>query len=202
MQSLVELRRERSECRDVAAVNTVGETRVRAVTNAMRRRDGIHGELAVELVHRAAYAALHVCGTSMHPAIRKGDVVRVVECELHALRPGDVVLLRVGGLLCVHRLVRVMRNDAVKTPLFQTAGDAVSHLDQPVLPDAVIGRVETVVRNGVAHNLRSSTGRLVATRSGFLADHARVRRILRGLAKVRLALLQSPPPGEVSSREN
>lgn len=209
MRSLAEAQRVRASSHVEPNAPDVRDGRTTSAVEVMNRGSDMHGEIAAELIDRSAYAALHVCGSSMHPTIRKGDVVRVVRCEPRSLQLGDVLLLHAGNMLCVHRLVRVVRGRGTSTPLLQTAGDAVGHLDAPIPADSVIGKVQIVERDGRVHSLDSFGHRLAGTGRVFLAGRPRIRQVLRGgrralrvPAKIRRVVLQWPPPGEMSSREN
>lgn len=92
-------------------------------------------EAAVELLRATGGTArLHVAGLSMAPLLRPGDVIIV---RLGGLQPrlGDVVVRRQDDALVVHRVVKVTGEHIL------TKGDATLSLDPPATPDDVLGIV-------------------------------------------------------------
>lgn len=87
-----------------------------------------------------------VTGRSMAPFLRGGEVVTIKKVPRRDLRVGDLIL--VGdktGMPLVHRLVRKKRTGDDEY-IFQTKGDAVWTLDQPVGHDEVLGKVCRIER--------------------------------------------------------
>jgi signal peptidase I len=92
-------------------------------------------ELAAALLREGHAIRFRATGRSMRPAIRHGDLLRVEPVDWRTLRPGDVVLFRLGGRLLAHRVVRA---DGTK---LVTRGDRSPREDPPVTADQVLGRV-------------------------------------------------------------
>ena len=83
-------------------------------------------------------------GSSMLPLIRPGrDTVYIRSVSPGELRKGDVVLCRSAGqMLILHRVSRI-RPDGVCT-----VGDNQLYAEGPFGPEALLGRMETLERDG------------------------------------------------------
>lgn len=80
-------------------------------------------------------------GTSMLPTVRSGELLRV-RCTDH-IEPGDVIVYLDGsGGVVVHRLIRISHSRLI------TRGDGTAVPDAPVDASTVVGRVESVHRDG------------------------------------------------------
>lgn len=97
-----------------------------------------------EVTLRGGSVALPVKGSSMHPAIRSGDVVTVVPPGPGRLPVGTVVAAEAPGAggLVVHRVV------ARRGPNVLLRGDNGERADGEVAESAVIGVVSCVIRGG------------------------------------------------------
>ena len=98
-------------------------------------------------LERGQRVRLTVTGSSMLPFLRDGDVVELEPAP--APRPGDMVLRTdppgAAEHYVLHRIVRMEGGAA-----FFIRGDAQAYCEGPFTPDAVLGRVSTVRRNGRA----------------------------------------------------
>lgn len=84
---------------------------------------------------------VRVEGSSMEPALRRGD--EVLADRTGHVRLGDLVVLDGGEAgLIVHRLLWRSRRGV------RTRGDGSGRMDPPMAPDAVLGRVLVVERGG------------------------------------------------------
>jgi len=99
-------------------------------------------DLAAASLARTGRLRLRVTGSSMLPAIRPGDVLRVERCDAGALSPGEVVLYRRGERLFAHRAVRR------GPPSLALRGDTLDADDAPVEAGQVLGRVVAIERRG------------------------------------------------------
>ncbi|MGH9750580.1 MAG: S24/S26 family peptidase, partial [Candidatus Polarisedimenticolia bacterium] len=96
---------------------------------------------AAETILEALFADGHetlvpVRGESMLPALRTGDVA-VVAPFVGPPRPGQIVLARAGGLLVLHRLLRIdLRPEGRR---YRIAGDAATGFDAPLARQALLG---------------------------------------------------------------
>jgi hypothetical protein len=107
---------------------------------------------------RGQRVRMTVTGSSMLPFLHDSDVVELEPAP--APRLGDMVLVQAATpgapeYYVLHRIVR-MDGGAV----FFIRGDAQRHCEGPFTPDAVLGRVTTVWRNGRARALERGLWRL------------------------------------------
>lgn len=78
-----------------------------------------------------------VASSSMHPALKKGDIVRVTPLAGKRLRRGDVVVfVGLHGKRIMHRLV------SIKNAIAVTKGDNCAHCDAPIAVSDIIGVIE------------------------------------------------------------
>ncbi len=125
-------------------------------------------DAAVELMGRSGRnGQVRVRGTSMLPTLVEGQIV-FVDFAPGRLARGDVLLFRLDDLLIVHRLVgEVWRRDG--RHYYRARGDGRIHLDPPVVPERVVGRVVALFN---ADGWWSIRGRAARTYAWFLAWHA------------------------------
>ena len=100
---------------------------------------------------RGQRVRMTVTGSSMLPFLRDSDVVELEPAS--APRLGDMVLVQTdppgaAESYVLHRIVRIDGGAA-----FLIRGDAQDYYEGPFTPDAVLGRVITVWRNGRARAL-------------------------------------------------
>lgn len=95
--------------------------------------------LFTRLLKEVGQGRIEILGSSMLPAIRPGDVLRV---ESSPVEPGDVVVFDSNGNLCAHRLLYIKGSLAV------TRGDANRHFDAPFAITEILGRVSSLERDG------------------------------------------------------
>ena len=114
------------------------------------------------LVERGKPVTLDVTSDSMLPTLPAGSAVRV-EPSVRSPRRGDLVVFRQAGYLVVHRFL-----GAARTGDLRARGDAARPLDPPVPPEAVLGVVVAVRRDGEWRSLRGAPARAYA---GALAWH-------------------------------
>jgi hypothetical protein len=91
---------------------------------------------------RSGNLRLRVSGRSMAPLLQPGDFLDVQAVGPQQLRLGDVVVLQDAAGFLTHRLV------AIQGQQLLTKGDALALLDPPLPPTALVGRVQTVEREG------------------------------------------------------
>jgi signal peptidase I len=116
------------------------------------------GDLCAALLAEGRTVRFRADGASMEPAIRDGDVVTVAPFVGDVHR-GDVLLYRTGGRLHAHRVVGPVRG--AKEGI-RVRGDAPGWEEERVPVADVLGRVETIERDGRAVPLRGPVGRRVA----------------------------------------
>jgi signal peptidase I len=99
-------------------------------------------DLVYDVACRSGEVRLKVNGSSMLPGIRPGDLITVARCDFEQLQPGQVILYRRSGKLTAHRIIRISRDCLI------ARGDALADFDAPVSASEIVGRVESVLRNG------------------------------------------------------
>lgn len=114
---------------------------------------------------------------SMYPTLAPGDHVVVQESRVDELRPGDIVLARVGGIWLAHRLIgrRVVNGNT----LYITKGDNALEADQAWQAAQLSGMIVEVQRNGRKGNLLSRRARWTG------ASLARLARVQMPLQRIR-----------------
>jgi uncharacterized repeat protein (TIGR01451 family) len=125
-----------------------------------RPQSKLFAELARELLAGGNGIRFHARGASMSPAIRDGEIVHVRPAVPRDLRKGDVVLIKVEGRLCLHRLVVA----DVKRDVFITRGDCGLQDDPAVSGEEILGFAEAkevrVGRGIVRAKLKGVRGRM------------------------------------------
>ena len=104
-------------------------------------------DVAAGLLAQGRRVRFRAQGGSMHPTIRDGDALMLTPIQRTELRIGDIVLARQAGRPVAHRIVRLTkRYDRVVRVILR--GDALLSCDLPMTPDAIVGRVFAVERDG------------------------------------------------------
>ena len=80
----------------------------------------------------------------MLPVLWPGDLVTVRRCSFADLKPGQVILHGREERLTLHRIVRIVDDQAI------TRGDSLRDYDPPVSSTEILGRAESITRNGRA----------------------------------------------------
>jgi len=99
-------------------------------------------DLVADVARNHGNVQLRVAGASMVPVLWPGDLVTVQNCDPAQLETGSILVIRQKERLIAHRLVR--RAGAYLV----TRGDARPRCDDPVKPADVVGRVESITRDG------------------------------------------------------
>lgn len=107
--------------------------------------DTVVAPLLSAVLRQFGEVRVRVTGTSMLPAIRPGDIVRVQHVPLTTIATGDIVLFRWADRLMAHRVVDLQFEEAV--PHLITRGDRHAHVDPHVTESGLLGKVVGVVRN-------------------------------------------------------
>ena len=103
------------------------------------------GELIGETVRTFGGVRLGVCGTSMAPTIRPGDLVLVERTGVPEISTGQIVVFARHGRLIVHRVV--VKSSGRGEPILVTRGDRTWRDDRLVSSPELIGRVTHIERN-------------------------------------------------------
>src|SRR5690349_17522257 len=122
----------------------------RSITDSVAlKRDLLH-----EVLHSFGEVRLRVHGTSMLPAIWPGDTVTVRGIQIAQLQLGDIVLFGRDDRLYAHRLIRKFIRDGREFLI--TRGDRHRQSDPPVSAEEVLGRVESILREGSSVEVKTS----------------------------------------------
>jgi signal peptidase I len=122
--------------------------------------------LAEEIVRTFGELRLRVFGTSMVPSILPGDLVYIHQAGLNEISSGEVVLFLQNGRLFVHRVtdrkMAVAAGGAEELCLI-TRGDRQRQNDPPVSSSELLGRVDSIERDGrrVEFRAEGSNGLIV-----------------------------------------
>ncbi len=85
-------------------------------------------------------------GPSMFPLISTGDKIIITPGKHFGI--GALIVFRRGKQMVCHRLVNVFEKGGVK--YYQTRGDSLFSLDEPVRSDQILGRVTKIERENVS----------------------------------------------------
>lgn len=97
-----------------------------------------------------------VSGDSMRPwVVHNRDQVILTSVDGKRLKRGDIILFNLKGRYILHRIYKK------KTDGYLTIGDACRYEDGLILPDDIIGVVETICRKGKEINCNSAIWRFV-----------------------------------------
>ena len=98
-------------------------------------------------------------GYSMYPSIKPGSLVLIEPLSVKgAPVPGEIIAIETDNGLIIHRLLRIIVRNNVKT--FITRGDSNAFADYPVRLDKIAGRIvgaETTGENTVRADVRINT---------------------------------------------
>jgi hypothetical protein len=89
-------------------------------------------------------------GSSMVPALRDGDRLRIEPVAHGTLMLGDIVVARRGPRLVAHRLI------ALRDGIATTRGDACVQEDAPISQTEIVGRVSRLKRARGARSMARS----------------------------------------------
>ena len=87
--------------------------------------------------------SLHVkaTGRSMSPYLKGGETLTIRKVQPESLKRGDLIFFKdQSGFPVLHRIVRIQHKGRGQY-IFQTKGDGTHTFDDPVLEDALIGKV-------------------------------------------------------------
>ncbi len=94
----------------------------------------------IEAMHQQGFnAKIPTIGSSMVPNMKSGDMVVIAPLAGQPLELGEIVAIRSGIQVAVHRLVRIYSDK--RGTWYVTRGDSHSNNDPPVRQEQIIGRV-------------------------------------------------------------
>jgi hypothetical protein len=97
-------------------------------------------------------------GTSMVPTIADGAILITEPIDAEEVRLGDVVLCDLGPRLVAHRLVRMQpaKGNKQETQVFLVRGDGPGAGVDRIEGSRIVGRVQSVEREGVFYAVRQA----------------------------------------------
>lgn len=121
--------------------------------------DGLKCRLAAEVLRDSGELRLRVTGSSMLPSLWPGDSLLIRRVRLSEVAPGDLVLFARNQRFFVHRVLKLSDDRLL------TRGDSVPVADPVVGPDELLGRVQSISRDGAERYSRplGVFGRLLAS---------------------------------------
>jgi hypothetical protein len=85
-------------------------------------------------------------GPSMFPLIKTGDKITISPGKYFSI--GNLIVFNRAEQMVCHRLVRVFEKGGIK--YYQTRGDSLFSLDDPVTSQQILGRVTKIERENVS----------------------------------------------------
>ncbi len=120
---------------------------------------------------------LRVTGWSMFPALRRGDILRLLPPD--SVKAGDLVLFRQDRTLVCHRVIAEVSGDAVRT-----RGDDVTGDGEVVRRADLVGKVEEIVRGDTSIDPRAPQAATIFARVGRSVERAMVEGMERAVEVV------------------
>jgi hypothetical protein len=99
--------------------------------------------LAAEVLRRTGRLRLQARGESMLPTLWPGDVAEIAACSLRDVGRGEIVLAFRDGRFFLHRFLTIEDHEG-----FLTRGDSMPGPDPAFPPNAFLGKLVGVIRNG------------------------------------------------------
>jgi uncharacterized repeat protein (TIGR01451 family) len=178
---------------------TIGELTINDVGINDRTQSKLFAELARELLASGSGIRFQARGASMSPAIRDGEIVHVRPVVPGELRRGELVLIRVEGRICLHRLVVA---DA-KRDVFITRGDCGLQDDPAVSGDGILGVAEAkevrVGRTMIRAKFKGVRGRMARCAA---SGHRVMKRLIGALRHLEPGQLDSSHSGSSQTKSS
>jgi signal peptidase I len=96
--------------------------------------------VSISLLAEGKTIRIKASGYSMYPCIKPGSVILIESLKDKGKpKPGEILAIRRGNGLIVHRLVKIVMKDGVE--YFIARGDSNSRADEPVKWGMIAGRV-------------------------------------------------------------
>src|SRR5512133_1616391 len=109
-------------------------------------------------------------GYSMYPCIKPGSLILIEPLNIKGLpRPGEIIAIRRGNGLVVHRLSKIITTNGITT--YIARGDSNANADKPVKIDKIAGRIVRAEGTGedrVPADIR------INTKPGYFVNRIRV----------------------------
>ena len=127
--------------------------------------------LAADGLRRGGYLRLRVYGESMLPALWPGNEVKIENCSLENLRPGEIVLAMRDNRFFLHRLVATSTSNG-----FLLCGDSMPAPDPPFPTGALLGHLVDNANRGLRIFAGPGLGAKCSRALGWLLCHWSVAR--------------------------
>ena len=102
-------------------------------------------ELFADILANGLSLRVQVTGGSMAPFLKGGEILTIRKDPSSLLRVGDLIFFRDSdGFPVLHRIVRKARKKDMA--VFQTKGDALLSIDDPVCEPDILGKVWAIER--------------------------------------------------------
>ena len=101
---------------------------------------------------------LPVNGISMLPLLREGDNI-LVSHDLSRVQRGDILVFQQADGLVAHRLLRIIKQPDQEN-FYLTKGDNCTYFDSPLFESEVLGKVDSIHKNGREYDLSTPGWRL------------------------------------------
>ncbi|HEX2920748.1 MAG TPA: S24/S26 family peptidase [Bacteroidales bacterium] len=112
--------------------------------------------VSLNLLAEGKTIRIKASGYSMYPCIKPGSVILIESLkEKGKPRPGEIIAIRRGNGLIVHRLVKTIMKDGIE--YFVARGDSNSREDEPVKLGMIAGRVVSTEISMKNTDIRSNT---------------------------------------------
>lgn len=103
-------------------------------------------ELSKGILNEVNYFYFRVGGNnSMHPLLKRDDIVGVIKADIHNIKFGDIVVYHhLSSELVAHRLIKIKKKNDRK--LFITKADVSNFYDEPISHTEIIGKIINIRR--------------------------------------------------------
>ena len=96
-----------------------------------------------DILNRGLTLRFGVTGRSMSPFLVSGEILITKKVPIALLHPGDLIFYKTcDGFPILHRIIR--KNFSGKKYIFQTKGDSLISMDEPVNGYDILGKVCTI----------------------------------------------------------
>jgi len=113
-------------------------------------------DIGLTLLSEGKTIRIKAHGYSMYPCIKPGSLILIEPINLKGLPvPGEIIAVRREQGLVVHRLVKIIVKNGIKS--FIARGDSNAYADNPIKIDKIAGRIvgaETTGENQVKADIR------------------------------------------------
>lgn len=147
--------------------------------------------LLEDILNKELYLRVKVTGRSMSPFLVGGEFLTIKKVPCSSLQTGDLIFFKIqDGSPLLHRIVKKRsRGDMF---VFQTKGDAMSTMDEPVRDRDILGKVCRIERSNSGKHVDMETPAwkamnfslaLVSVGRGKVASHPALAGLLRRIKK-------------------